>query len=101
MAKTSMWTSSVASVVAATIAFLTMASLTVPAMAQTRPDSSAASAAPAVVSGPAPQVAAPQQIVAPAPSSSSTPRAGSLQGFGPMQTNSLLGAQPLQDVGGK
>jgi len=98
MAKASMWTSSVASVVV-----VTMASLTVPATAQTRLDSSAASAAPVAVSGSAPQGAAPQQIAAPVPPSSMTPpaRAGSLQGFGPMQANPLLGAQPLQDVGGK
>jgi hypothetical protein len=101
MAKASIWTSSVASVVPVTMAFLTMVSLTVSAMAQTRLDPSAASAAPVAVSGSSPPVAAPQQIAAPAPPSSSTPRAGSLQGFGQMQTNQLLGAQPLQDVGGK
>ena len=98
MAKASIWTSSVASIVA-----VTMTSLTAPAMAQARLDSSAASTAPVAVSGSSSQVVAPQQIAAPAPPSSmaSPARAGSLQGFGPMQANPLLGAQPLQDVGGK
>jgi len=98
MAKARIWTSSAASVVAAMMAFLA-----VPAMAQTRLDSSAATAAPVAVSGSSPQGAAPQQIAAPAaPSSMASPaRAGSLQGFGPLQANPLLGGQPLQDVGGK
>jgi len=95
MAKASIWTSSVASIVA-----VTMASLTVPVMAQARLDSSAGSAAPVAVSGSSPQGAAPRQIAAPAPPSSTTSptRAGSLQGFGPMQANPLLG---LQDASGK
>jgi hypothetical protein len=98
MAKAGMWTLSLAPVVA-----MTMASLTVPAMAQARLDPSTASAAPATVPGSSLQVAAPRQIAAPLPSSStaSAPRAGSLQGFGPMQANPLLGTQPLQDGSGK
>jgi hypothetical protein len=92
---------SVASIVALAMVSMTMGGLTGPAMAQARLDSSAATAAPVAVSGSSPQGAAPQRISAPvAPSSMASPaRAGSLQGFGPMQANPLLGAQPLQEVG--
>lgn len=92
MTKACFWMLSLASAVA-----LAIAPVTGPVMAQARVDSPATTAG-----SPQQQTVAPQQIAAPAPSPDTSPqRAGSLQGFGPMQINSLLGVQPMQNGGGK
>ncbi len=77
---------------------LAIASMSGPAIAQGRPDQ------PTTGPASAPTAGAPQQISAPTPLSmspeTSPQRAGSLQqGFGPMQGNPLLSAQPMQNGG--
>jgi hypothetical protein len=76
-----------------------IAMMIAPVMAQARLDPPTTPVAPTTIAG------APQQTGAPAPSSGPTAppsqHPGSLQGFGPMQANPLLGTQPMQSGGGK
>ena len=98
MTKACIWTLSLASAVA-----MNLVPALAPALAQTRLDGPAV---PAPFSSSSALAIAPRQVAAPAPTAEAaplpaTPRAaGSLQGFGPIQSAPLLTTKPLQNGGG-